>query len=98
MSQRLLISFTCITLTAYAQTLESPRHEFASPPKATRPMVRWWWPGGDVAPDEVRREIRVLDEAGFGGAEIQAFRIGLKRDMPAYVAARVNDYPAPSFY
>jgi len=97
-SQRLLISFTCITLTAYAQTLESPRREFASPPKATRPMVRWWWPGGDVTPDEVRREIRVLDEAGFGGAEIQAFRIGLKRDMPAYVAARVNDYPTPSFY
>ena len=34
-------------------------------------MVRWWWPGGDVTPHELRREIRVLDETGFGGAEIQ---------------------------
>jgi len=61
-------------------------------------MVRWWWPGGDVTVDELRREVRVLDEAGFGGAEIQAFRIGLKTDVPADVAARVNDYPTPSFY
>ena len=63
-----------------------------------RPMVRWWWPGGDVTAGELRREVRTLDEAGFGGAEIQAFRIGLKTDVPADVAARVNDYPTPSFY
>jgi hypothetical protein len=61
-------------------------------------MVRWWWPGGDVTPKELRREVRILDEAGFGGAEIQAFRIGLKTDVPADVAARVNDYLTPSFY
>ena len=63
-----------------------------------RPMVRWWWPGSDVTSDELRREIRVLDKGGFGGAEIQAFRIGLKAEMPVDVAARVNDYPTPSFY
>jgi hypothetical protein len=61
-------------------------------------MVRWWWPGGDVTSDELRREVRVLDEAGFGGTEIQAFRIGLNPDMPVDVAARVNDYATPSFY
>jgi alpha-L-rhamnosidase len=61
-------------------------------------MVRWWWPGGDVTADELRREVRVLDEAGFGGAEIQAFRIGLKTDVPADVAARIDDYATPSFY
>jgi hypothetical protein len=63
-----------------------------------RPMVRWWWPGGDVTSAEVRREVRVLDEAGFGGAEIQALRIGLKSDVPPGVAARVNDYPTSLFY
>jgi hypothetical protein len=63
-----------------------------------RPLVRWWWPGGDVTPKELRREVRILDEAGFGGAEIQAFRIGLKTAVTADVAARVNDYPSPSFY
>jgi hypothetical protein len=63
-----------------------------------RPMVRWWWPGGDISPEELRREVRILDEAGFGGAEIQAFRIALKTDVPADVAAMVNDYPTTSFY
>jgi len=63
-----------------------------------RPIVRWWWPGGDVKPDELRREVRVLDEAGFGGAEINAFRIGLRTVVRADVAARVNDYPTTSFY
>ena len=28
-----------------AQSLDSLRHEFDNPPKAMRPMVRWWWPG-----------------------------------------------------
>ncbi|HEY6302613.1 MAG TPA: glycosyl hydrolase [Terriglobales bacterium] len=88
----------CIAVAANAQSLDSLRREFADPPKEVRPMVRWWWPGGDVTADELRREVRVLDEAGFAGAEIQAFRIGLKTDMPSDVAARVNDYPTPSFY
>jgi len=87
-----------IALAANAQSLGSIRHEFADPPKSMRPMVRWWWPGSDVTSDELRREIRVLDKGGFGGAEIQAFRIGLKAEMPVDVAARVNDYPTPSFY
>jgi hypothetical protein len=61
-------------------------------------MVRWWWPGGDVTANELRRETVVLAEAGFGGAEIQPLRIGLKLDMPSAVAARVNDYATPSFW
>ena len=93
-----LILCACASLIARAQTLDSLRREFINPPKTMRPMVRWWWPGGDVKPDELRREVRVLDEAGFGGAEIQAFRIGLRKEMRADVAARVNDYPTVSFY
>jgi hypothetical protein len=87
-----------MALAANAQSLDSLRHEFPNPPKAMRPIVRWWWPGGDVTSDELRREVRVLDEAGFGGAEIQAFRIGLKAGMPTDVMARVNEYATPSFY
>ena len=86
--QLLLSLFVSITLTADAQTLESLRPEFINPPKGMRPMARWWWPGGDVTSDEVRREVRVLDEAVFGGAEIQALRVGLRSDMPLDVAAR----------
>ena len=81
-----------------AQTLEQILRDFANPPKSARPWVRWWWPGGDVEPDELRREIAAMDEAGFGGAEIQAFRIGLNQDMTAAALARVNDYPTRSFY
>jgi hypothetical protein len=51
----------------------SVRQQFQSPPKKYRPLVRWWWPGNDVTESELRREIDVLDKAGFGGAEIQAF-------------------------
>ena len=98
----LLFAFTFINgflpCLSYAQSLDSLRRDFENPPKDVRPMVRWWWPGGDVTTDELRREVRVLDEAGFGGAEIQAFRIGLNTDVPANVAARVDDYATPSFY
>ncbi len=70
---------------ATGQAPASPRRvraTFQSPPKAYRPMVRWFWPGGDVGDNELRREIRVLDEAHFGGAEIQPFRFGLDPAPP----------------
>ena len=43
----------------------------------TRPLVRWWWPGADVDPSELARELDVLAAQGFGGAEIQAFNAAL---------------------
>jgi len=50
--------------------------EFKNPPKSARPMVRWWWTGMDVEEEELLREVKELDEAGFLGAEIQVFMIG----------------------
>jgi alpha-L-rhamnosidase len=91
-------ALACLTMMARGQQFDQLRRDFADPPKAARPMVRWWWPGGDVTPEELRREIGVLDAAGFAGAEIQPFRGGLKSDMPAATLARVNDYPTASFY
>jgi hypothetical protein len=93
----------CAALAGFAmlargQSLDQLRQDFANPPKAARPMVRWWWPGGDVTSEELSREVRVLDEAGLAGAEIQPFRAGLKADMPTATLARVNDYPTASFY
>lgn len=74
------------------------REEFLHPPKIYRPMVRWYWPGGDVEDDELRREIRFLDEANFGGAEIQSFRFGLNPQAPVNVQQRVNNYRTPEFF
>jgi len=82
----------------FAQPAQNIRQEFQNPSKAYRPMVRWWWPGGDVTDAELRREVRLLDEAGFGGGEIQPFVIGLNPKMPADVRARVNDYLTPAFF
>lgn len=45
--------------------------DFISPPADARPMVRWWWFGGAVEPDEIVREIKAMKAGGFGGFEIQ---------------------------
>lgn len=86
--------------TVKAQTESAIRNEFRTPPKQFRPMVRWWWPGGDVTDQEIEREISILDSHGFGGAEIQPFNIfvftpGLlsKQEME-----RVNDFATPTFF
>ena len=82
----------------HAQSLDQILRDFANPPKSTRPWIRWWWPGGDVTPSELRAEIAAMDEAGFGGAEINPLRTGLKQDVPDDVLARINDVSTKSFY
>ncbi|MHB1795507.1 MAG: glycosyl hydrolase [Acidobacteriaceae bacterium] len=81
-----------------AQNVSIVAQQFQHPAKAYRPMVRWWWPGGDVTDAELRREVGLLDQANFGGAEIQPFVIGLHSDMPAETRKRVDDYLTPTFY
>ncbi len=75
--------------------------EFKKPPKSARPMVRWWWPGLDVEKDELIKEVNELDEAGFYGAELQVFAIGLpwkleKKDQER--AARIHRFMQPYYY
>lgn len=75
------------------------RRQFQSPPKKYRPLARWWWPGNDVTDAELRREIDVLDKAGFGGAEIQAFTKGLATtNFPQARIQRINSFASPSFF
>lgn len=75
------------------------RQQFQSPPKKYRPLVRWWWPGNDVADEELRREIGVLDNAGFGGAEIQPFLKGFDvSKFPLDEQRRLESYATPSFF
>ena len=75
--------------------------EFKIPPKSVRPMVRWWWPGIDVTRDELIREVDDLDRAGFGGAELQPFAIGLSPTMvksDPERAERVHRFMQPYHY
>lgn len=75
------------------------RRQFQSPDKKYRPLVRWWWPGNDVAEEELRREVSLLDEAGFGGAEIQAFVKGFSaNDYSEARKQRVYSYASESFF
>jgi len=79
---------------AAGQTLEE---SFRTPAKEARPRARWWWPGAAVDDAELRREIALLDENGFGGAEIQSFLPNFVRLTPAE-SATVNDYAEPRFF
>ncbi|MDE2042257.1 MAG: hypothetical protein KGJ05_04195, partial [Alphaproteobacteria bacterium] len=45
-----------------------------NPPKSSRPQIRWWWPGGTINPEVVRREAGIIADAGFGGFEIADVR------------------------
>lgn len=75
----------------------SLEQSFANPPKDARPRFRWWWPGGAVNDAELQREIALLDEAGFSGAEIQALAPNFVTLSPEE-KAHVNDYAEPSFF
>ncbi|HXS11145.1 MAG TPA: glycosyl hydrolase [Acidobacteriaceae bacterium] len=79
--------------------LASLRAEFREPAKKFRPIVRWWWPGNDVSEAELRREIAALDQAGFGGAEIQAFYKSLNPDELSDTQKKsINEYATAGFF
>ena len=96
LASSLLCFAACLPLSA--QSVDTVAQQFKAPPKAYRPMVRWWWPGGDVKDEELRREIQLLDKANFGGAEVQPFTIGLNPEMAEETRARVNSYLTPAFF
>ena len=53
---------------------------FKNPPSFYRPFVRWWWNGDKVERDELARELRVLNEAGIGGVEINPIKFPARTD------------------
>ncbi len=94
----LLVFCAVVNAPSSAQTAAAVARQFQNPAKEYRPMVRWWWPGNDVKDVELRREVDLLDQANFGGAEIQPFTIGLNPNMPEADRKHVDDYLSPSFF
>lgn len=86
-----------LALQAVAATPDPLLQAFLSPPKSARPMLRWWWPGGDVTDRGIQEQIAQFDAAGFGGLEIQPFDIGLHH-LPAEQRARVDNFATPDFF
>jgi hypothetical protein len=95
-----LLLFLSAQLPCLAQTRAEAqlRASFENPPASARPMVRWWWPGGDVTNEEIARELKIIKDAGLGGVEIQSFKDGLNLAPSADVARRVDSFLTPEWF
>ena len=60
----ILIGYVMAISTGWAQDL------WPSVTKEMKPWTRWWWLGSAVDKPNLSREIKMLDEAGFGGVEV----------------------------
>lgn len=69
---------------------------FESPGLAYAPLTRWWWPGNDVEQEELKRELCMFAEMGFGGVEIQPF--SLVFPMSAEARERIMQFASNGFY
>jgi hypothetical protein len=75
-----------------------PVKDFQVPALAYRPWTRWWWPGGAVEREELLREVRLLADNFFGGAEIQPFVAGIKRETALDPNSGISSYDSPEYY
>lgn len=71
---------------------------FVQPPVEARPWARWWWPGNDVQPAELAREVTLAAANGFGGLEIQAFDAALNPDDSAERKAARDSVDSDAYY
>lgn len=78
-----------------AESTSFSLEEFQNPGMEYRPGVRWWWPGGAVEEETLKKEIDYLAEKGFGYVEINPFHVStvLKGDEE-----RVLSIYTPEFY
>lgn len=85
---------------ANGQSDNAVRNEFRNSPRKFRPMVHWWWPGGDLADEEIKREVGILDSYGFAGAGIQPSNtlVFTPNLLSKEKMERVNDYATPTFF
>lgn len=60
----ILICYGMATSAGWAQDL------WPTVTKEMKPWTRWWWLGSAVDKPNLSREIKLLDEAGFGGVEV----------------------------
>jgi hypothetical protein len=81
----------------YAQSYDFDASQFKSPAMEFAPFARWWWPGNDVAPEELKREINVFADNAFGSVEIQPFTINVPV-ISNEIRKRVYSWDTPSFY
>lgn len=69
---------------------------FQRPSRAFAPMARWWWPGNDVTPEELKREIDVFADQFFGGVEVQPLNIVIPMDATS--RPKVTSWDTAEYY
>jgi len=62
--------FNCAYSISKSNDRDALFNGFEKPPAQARPFVRWWWNGDHIDADEIKRELKVIKAAGFGGVEI----------------------------
>lgn len=70
---------------------------FRNPSLEYAPYTRWWWPGNDVTPQELEREIRLFAEQHLGGVEIQPMSLVMPCKGKGR-ADRIMSYDTPAYY
>jgi sugar phosphate isomerase/epimerase len=67
-------SIPAVTLVNEPGTIHQPADTlyeiFKDPAFSYHPFVRWWWNGNKIEAEELKRELRLLKDAGIGGVEI----------------------------
>ena len=66
----LIVIFLCSAFTSEPVRENNLYEKFRNPSAEARPFVRWWWGGNFLDENELKREVDLLHEAGFGGVEI----------------------------
>lgn len=64
------LALAAFTLTAAHAQSKDLHSTFLNPPDDAKPMMRWWWFGPAVTPEEIRREIDQMHAGGIGGFEL----------------------------
>ncbi|WCL49337.1 glycosyl hydrolase [Leptospira sp. GIMC2001] len=72
--------------------------DFTNPDFRFGPFARWWWPGNDVTPSQLKKEIQEFSEVGIAGVEIQPFIMGLNPKMNEVHRNRVYSWDTESYY
>jgi hypothetical protein len=96
----LALGFTMMAAVAAPASASAPISwsELQDPPVEYRPWARWWWPGNDVDDAELRREIFLLRDQGFGGVEVQPFTMGLDPKAGKDELARRMSFDTDDYY
>ena len=69
----LLLSNIC-----FAQTWEQRKDDFRNIPKIYRPNPLWFWNNSTIERDEIKKQMKGFDQAGYGGLSILPFGKDLK--------------------